>query len=129
MTGHADVPLAVRAMRAGAVDFVEKPYPKERILAAVGRALDAAAAAVRGGSAAAAAAAEARLSALTPRERMVLRGLVCGWPNKVIAHELGISPRTVEAHRAAMMDKLGARSLAEAVRLALAAGLDGEPER
>ena len=128
MTGHADVPLAVRAMRAGAVDFVEKPYPKERILAAVGRALDAAAA-VRGGSAAAAAAAEARLSALTPRERMVLRGLVCGWPNKVIAHELGISPRTVEAHRAAMMDKLGARSLAEAVRLALAAGLDGEPER
>ncbi|CAA9227648.1 MAG: Two-component nitrogen fixation transcriptional regulator FixJ [uncultured Acetobacteraceae bacterium] len=121
VTGHADVPLAVRAMRAGAVDFVEKPYPKERILAAVGRALDAAAAA--------AAAAEARLSALTPRERMVLRGLVCGWPNKVIAHELGISPRTVEAHRAAMMDKLGARSLAEAVRLALAAGLDGEPER
>lgn len=131
VTGHADVPLAVRAMRAGAVDFVEKPYPKERILAAVGRALDAAAAAaaVRGGSAAAAAAAEARLSALTPRERMVLRGLVCGWPNKVIAHEFGISPRTVEAHRAAMMDKLGARSLAEAVRLALAAGLDGEPER
>jgi two-component system response regulator FixJ len=131
VTGHADVPLAVRAMRAGAVDFVEKPYPKERILAAVGRALDAAAAAaaVRGGSAAAAAAAEARLSALTPRERMVLRGLVCGWPNRVIAHELGISPRTVEAHRAAMMDKLGARSLAEAVRLALAAGLDGEPER
>jgi two-component system, LuxR family, response regulator FixJ len=121
VTGHADVPLAVRAMRAGAVDFVEKPYPKERILAAVGRALDAAAAT--------AAAAEARLSALTPRERMVLRGLVCGWPNKVIAHELGISPRTVEAHRAAMMDKLGARSLAEAVRLALAAGLDGEPER
>jgi two-component system response regulator FixJ len=74
------------------------------------------------------AAAEARLAALTQRERMVLQGLVSGRPNKVIAHELGISPRTVEAHRAAVMDKLGARSLAEAVRLALAAGLGGKPE-
>ena len=128
VTGHADVPLAVRAMRAGAVDFVEKPYPKERILRAVSEALDAAAAAARGaGPAAPTAAATARVAALTPRERMVLRGLVLGRPNKVIAHELGISPRTVEAHRAAMMDKLGARSLAEAVRLAMAAGLDGEP--
>jgi two-component system, LuxR family, response regulator FixJ len=129
VTGHADVPLAVRAMRAGAVDFVEKPYPKERILLAVSEALDAAAepAAERGAAdSASAAAAQARLAALTPRERMVLRGLVCGSPNKVIAHELGISPRTVEAHRAAVMEKLGARSLAEAVRLALAAGLDGE---
>jgi two-component system response regulator FixJ len=129
VTGHGDVPLAVRAMRAGAVDFVEKPYPKERILSAVAEALDAAAEAERSsGSTAAAAAAEARLAALTPRERMVLRGLVLGRPNKVIAHELGISPRTVEAHRAAVMDKLDARSLAEAVRLAMAAGLDGEPE-
>lgn len=128
VTGHADVSLAVRAMRAGAVDFVEKPYPKERILRAVSEALDAAAAAARGAgpAAAPAAAAAARVGALTPRERMVLRGLVLGRPNKVIAHELGISPRTVEAHRAAMMDKLGARSLAEAVRLAMAAGLDGE---
>lgn len=126
VTGHADVPLAVRAMRAGAVDFVEKPYPKERILSAVGEALDAAGAAARGsGSTAAAAAAAARVSVLTPRERMVLRGLVLGRPNKVIAHQLGISPRTVEAHRAAVMDKLGVRSLAEAVRLALAAGLGG----
>jgi two-component system, LuxR family, response regulator FixJ len=136
VTGHGDVPLAVRAMRAGAVDFVEKPYPKDRILRAVAEALDAAAEGAAGSAAgrgpgpasAAALAAEARLAALTPRERMVLRGLVCGWPNKVIAHELGISPRTVEAHRAATMDKLGARSLAEAVRLALAAGLDGQPE-
>lgn len=126
VTGHADVPLAVRAMRAGAVDFVEKPYPKERILRAVSEALDAAAAAARGAGPAVAPAAAARVGALTPRERMVLRGLVLGRPNKVIAHELGISPRTVEAHRAAMMDKLGARSLAEAVRLAMAAGLDGE---
>ncbi len=130
VTGHGDVPLAVRAMRAGAVDFVEKPYPKERILSAVAEAVDAAAAAARGSgpTAAASAAAEARLAALTPRERMVLQGLVSGRPNKVIAHELGISPRTVEAHRAAVMDKLGARSLAEAVRLALAAGLGGRPE-
>ena len=125
MTGHADVPLAVRAMRAGAVDFVEKPYPKDRILAAVAEALDAAAASRDRAPAAAAAA--ARLAALTPRERAVLRGLVSGQPNKVIAHELGISPRTVEAHRAALMEKLGARSLAEAVRLGLAAGLDGAP--
>ncbi len=128
VTGHADVPLAVRAMRAGAVDFVEKPYPKERILAAVGEALEAAASApapARGQGPAAAAAA-ARVAALTPRERMVLRSLVLGRPNKVIAHELGISPRTVEAHRAAIMEKLGVRSLAEAVRLALAAGLDDE---
>jgi two-component system response regulator FixJ len=133
VTGHADVPLAVRAMRAGARDFVEKPYPKERILAAVAEALEAAAAAAEAARdqapevarAAAAAAAEARLEVLTPRERMVLRSLVLGRPNKVIAHELGISPRTVEAHRAAIMEKLGIRSLAEAVRVALAAGLDG----
>lgn len=128
VTGHADVPLAVRAMRAGAFDFVEKPYPKGRILSSVAEALETAAASARGraGATAAAAQAAARLDALTPRERTVLRGLVSGQPNKVIAHELGISPRTVEAHRAAMMEKLGARSLAEAVRLALAAGLDGE---
>jgi two-component system response regulator FixJ len=123
VTGHADVPLAVWAMRAGAVDFVEKPYPKQRILSAVAEALDATTAA-RGRAPAALAA--ARLDGLTPRERTVLRGLVSGQQNKVIAHELGISPRTVEAHRAAVMEKLGARSLAEAVRLALAAGLDSE---
>jgi two-component system response regulator FixJ len=129
VTGHADVPLAVRAMRAGAVDFVEKPYPKQRILSAVAEALDAAAAAPgRRPAARLDALAAAKLDALTPRERTVLQGLVSGQPNKVIAHELGISPRTVEAHRAAVMEKLGVRSLAEAVRLALAAGLDGEPK-
>ncbi|WP_343896437.1 response regulator transcription factor, partial [Craurococcus roseus] len=73
-------------------------------------------------------AAAARVAALTPRERTVLRALVSGQPNKVIAHELGISPRTVEAHRAAVMEKLDVRSLAEAVRLAMAAGLDDGPE-
>ena len=126
VTGHADVPLAVRAMRAGAVDFVEKPYPKERILAAVAEAHEAAVAAKRDRGAVATAAA-ARVAVLTPRERTVLRALVSGQPNKVIAHELGISPRTVEAHRAAVMEKLDVRSLAEAVRLAMAAGLDEEP--
>ena len=129
VTGHADVPLAVRAMRAGAVDFVEKPYPKQRILSAVAEAVDAAEAERRQGPAGEPdAVAAVKLDALTPRERTVLHGLVSGQPNKVIAHELGISPRTVEAHRAAVMEKLGVRSLAEAVRLALAAGLDGEPE-
>ena len=134
MTGHADVPLAVQAMRAGAVDFVEKPYPKERILAAIGEALEAAASAAatgergRGPASAGAAAAAARVAALTPRERTVLRNLVLGRSNKVIAHELGISPRTVEAHRAAIMEKLAVRSLAEAVRLALAANLDRAPD-
>ena len=127
VTGQADVPLAVRAMRAGALDFVEKPYPKERILTAVAGALRAAATAGppdAGAAANPAPEAVARLAALSPRERMVLRGIVQGGPNKVIAYELGISPRTVEAHRAAMMEKLGARSLAEAVRVALAAGMD-----
>ena len=126
VTGHADVPLAVRAMRAGAVDFVEKPYPKERILAAVAEAHEAAVAAKRDRGAMTTAAV-ARVAVLTPRERTVLRALVSGQPNKVIAHELGISPRTVEAHRAAVMEKLDVRSLAEAVRLAMAAGLDKEP--
>lgn len=134
VTGHADVPLAVQAMRAGAVDFVEKPYPKERILSAVGEALEAAASAAatgergQGPASAGAVAAAARVAALTPRERTVLRNLVLGRPNKVIAHELGISPRTVEAHRAAIMEKLAVRSLAEAVRLALAADLDRAPD-
>ena len=96
VTGHADVPLAVRAMRAGAVDFVEKPYPKQRILSAVAEALDAAAAAPgRRPAARLDAPAAAKLDALTPRERTVLQGLVSGQPNKVIAHGLGISPRTV----------------------------------
>ena len=131
VTGHADVALAVRAMRAGAVDFVEKPYPKDRILAAVGEALAASALSTsqtKSAHASSATEAVARIETLTPRERMVLRSLVLGRPNKVIAHELGISPRTVEAHRAAIMQKLGVRSLAEAMRFALAAGVDNDAE-
>lgn len=119
VTGQANVPLAVRAMRAGAQDFVEKPYSEDRILEAVAEALAAGRAAERALSRRAEA--EARLSTLTPREREVLDALVEGRANKTIAAELGISPRTVEVHRANLMEKLGVRSLPEAVRLHLAA--------
>lgn len=125
VTGHADVPLAVRAMRAGAMDFVEKPYSEERILEAVGGALTALRAADQ--RRALEIQAEAQVAALSPRETEVLAGLVAGKPNKVIGYELGISPRTVEVHRANLMEKLGVRSLPEAVRIGLAAGIS--PER
>lgn len=119
VSGHADVPLAVRAMRAGAVDFIEKPYRSDQILDAVERALDAAQRAMDGLASVDGAA--ARLALLTGREREVLDAMVAGQANKEIARDLGISPRTVEAHRAALMERLGVRSLAEALRIALAA--------
>jgi two-component system response regulator FixJ len=119
MTGHADVPLAVRAMRAGAIDFVEKPFDQERMLQSVSDAL----AAGERAQSRAAEAKEARdlLSQLTPREREILDQLVMGHANKVVAHQLGISPRTVEIHRASIMEKLHARNLSNVVRTALAA--------
>ena len=122
VTAHGDVPLAVQAMRAGASDFIEKPYGGEAII----RAADAALARGEEERARAREAAEAaaRVSALSPREADVLRGLVAGRQNKVIARDLGISPRTVEIHRANLMEKLAAGSLSEAVRTALAAGFD-----
>ena len=125
MTGHADVGLAVRAMKAGVIDFIEKPFAEDDLLRAITGAL----ARVRNVQAieAQSAAAIARIAGLTPRERDVLGGLMEGRPNKVIAHMLAISPRTVEIHRSNMMDKLGCRSLAEAVKLALAAGFSGRP--
>jgi len=120
MTGHGDVPLAVRAMRSGAVDFLEKPLARAQLLTSIRAALahqaPAAPAPVSG-------AASAGLDRLSARELEVLRGLVAGFPNKTIAHDLGISPRTVEIHRARVMDKMSARSLSELVRLALAAGV------
>ena len=122
VTGHAEVALAVRAMKAGAVDFIEKPYTETAMLAAVNTALSRMHDSQE--QRAAAEAAVARIGMLTSRERDVLGHLVEGWPNKVIAHALGISPRTVEIHRSNLMDKLGCRSLAEVVRLALTAGLD-----
>jgi two-component system, LuxR family, response regulator FixJ len=121
ITGHGDVPLAVRAMKEGAVDFIEKPYAFEAILGGIELAL--ARLGVQPPSDAAATAAAARLALLTPRERDVLHGLVAGLPNKSIAYDLAISPRTVEVHRARVMQKLQARSLSEVVRLALAAGV------
>ena len=119
ITGHGDVPLAVRAMKAGAVDFIEKPFDDETMLASIRRALEI-------GSktrteAAEAAAAERLLGLLTPRERNVLDQLVVGRSNKVAAYELGISPRTIEIHRAHIMDKMNARSLSDLVRISLAA--------
>lgn len=125
MTGHGDVPIAVRAMKAGAADFIEKPFTAEAIVAAIRQA-------VAGGrqKRAAGEAAEAirlRLDGLTPREREVLERLVVGRPNKVIAYELSISPRTVEIHRARVMEKMQADSLSHLVRLALAAGILPDP--
>jgi two-component system response regulator FixJ len=121
ITGHGDVPLAVRAMKGGAVDFIEKPFATSTILASVAAALAMVEAA--GEVDPAAAAASAKLALLSPREREVLDGLLAGLPNKTIAYDLAISPRTVEIHRARVMDKMGARSLSELIRFALAAGL------
>lgn len=119
MTGHGDVSLAVRAMKAGAVDFIEKPFQKAVLLGAIEQAMG------RLNHAAAnreqASEAAIKLKALTPRERDVLDGLAKGLPNKSIAYDLGISPRTVEIHRANLMSKLGVHSLSEALRIAFAA--------
>ena len=119
MTGHGDVTLAVQAMKAGAADFIEKPFEKAVLLEAIDHAsqrlrrsterIDRAQAALT------------RLNGLTPRERDVLEGLAKGLPNKTIAYDLGISPRTVEIHRANLMAKLGVRSLSEALRIIFAA--------
>jgi two-component system, LuxR family, response regulator FixJ len=121
ITGHGDVALAVEAMKAGAVDFIEKPFDDQTLLGAIRAALGAQL--TKQGDNAARKEAEARLADLSPRERDVLQGLVAGKINKVIAHELNISPRTVEVYRANLMAKTGARSMSELMRIALAAGL------
>ena len=120
VTGHGDVPLAVEAMKAGVVDFLEKPFDDEVFLQAVRAALDA-------DRRASHADAEKRrfdgmLEGLSPREQEVLRGVIAGKANKVIAYELGISPRTVEVYRANVMTKTQAGGLSELVRMALLAG-------
>jgi two-component system, LuxR family, response regulator FixJ len=121
ITGHGDVPLAVEAMKLGAVDFIEKPFDDELLLASIRKALgrneetsrrDAEVATIR-----------QRMDLLSTRERQVLEGLVQGHPNKIIAFDLGISPRTVEIYRANVMTKMEASSLSELVRIALIAGL------
>jgi two-component system response regulator FixJ len=121
ITGHGDVPMAVEAMRAGVTDFLEKPFDDVALIAAVRAALDQ--------QVATAPHPEERerfetmLGALSGREREVLQGVIAGKQNKVIAFELGISPRTVEVYRANVMSKTGAHSLSELVRIALLAGL------
>lgn len=121
VTAHGDVALAVSAMKAGASDFLEKPYTASSIIEVVENAL------ARGDEGDArsseAADAAARIAALSARETEVLLGLVAGKPNKIIAFDLQLSTRTVEFHRANLMEKLAVRSLSEAVRLALAAGI------
>jgi two-component system response regulator FixJ len=121
LTGHGDINIAVRAMKEGAVDFIEKPFEKEVLLSAI----DAAFERLNAGHEASSRSEEAvvALGALSPREREVLEGLAQGLPNKTIAYDLGISARTVEVHRANVMTKLGARSLSDALRIAFAAGL------
>ncbi|MFL7905272.1 response regulator transcription factor [Azospirillum argentinense] len=138
MTGHADVPLAVRAMKAGAIDFVEKPFDEQALIGSVKAALARAVPPTAPQAAQAPAPAPAapavspevleRLSSLTPRERDVLQWLVEGKSNKVIAFELSISPRTVEIHRARVMEKMRADSLPSLVRMALAAGITPKGE-
>ena len=119
MTGHGDVTLAVQAMKAGAIDFIEKPFEKPVLLGAIEQALDRL---ERTKSVEQRATdAQVLLQALTPRERDVLDGLAQGLPNKTIAYDLGISPRTVEIHRANLMTKLEVKSLSEALRIAFAA--------
>lgn len=122
ISGHGDIGLAVRAMKAGAIDFIEKPFDKATLLAAIEQAR------VHGEGhdhvRRLADAAKVQLNALTPRERDVLDGLVDGHSNKVVAYDLGISPRTVEIHRANLMTKLGVSSLSEALRIAFAARLE-----
>ena len=117
ITGHGDVPLAVEAMKAGAVDFIEKPFEDEVLLSAIRVALSRN---VRDSERLARVAAiRERLKLLSGRERDVLGGLVAGKPNKIIAHDLGISARTVEVYRANVMTKMQADSLSDLVRMAL----------
>jgi len=119
ITGHADVPLAVEAMKAGAVDLIEKPFSDDTLLAAIAAAIDRHAEhAARDETIAAI---RQRMAALSPREREVLDGLLAGLPNKTIAYDLKISARTVEVHRANLMTRMGAGSLAELVRMAFLA--------
>jgi two-component system, LuxR family, response regulator FixJ len=126
MTGHGDIAVAVRAMKAGAIDFIEKPFEKEVLLTALEQGFSR----LRNEERNRGRGEEAglRIASLTPRERDVLAGLADGLPNKTIAYDLGLSPRTVEIHRANLMQKLGVHSLSEALRIAFAAGM-GEPSQ
>jgi two-component system response regulator FixJ len=121
ITGHGDIALAVEAMKFGAVDFLEKPFDDEMILGSVRSALSKDADSTR--QKVQYAEINEKLAALSNRERQVLEGLVSGKANKVIAYDLGISPRTVEIYRANLMTKMGAGSLSELVRMAMTVGI------
>lgn len=122
ITGHGDVPMAVKAMKAGALDFIEKPFDDDTLLATIQRALeiDASQRLQQAGRAEYA----TRLAQLTPREHEVMLMVTDGKSNKEIANELGVSAKTVEAHRARVMEKMEAHSLAELVRMVLTNGVD-----
>jgi two-component system response regulator FixJ len=120
LTGHGAIAEAVEAMKLGAADFLEKPYPAEAFLVAVGQAVASGAARKKRAIDPEAA---ARVSALPQRQSQVLRGILKGKPNKIMAYELGLSIRTVEAYRSQLLEKLGVRGTAAAVRLAIAAGM------
>jgi two-component system response regulator FixJ len=120
MTGHGDVPLAVEAMKLGAVDFVEKPFEDDRLIAMIDAALKKAEPGLK--SEAITLEIASRIETLSPRERQVMDGLIAGLSNKLIAREYDISPRTIEVYRANVMTKMQAASLSELVRLAMRAG-------
>ena len=121
MTGHGDIPLAVEAMKLGALDFLEKPFEDDRLIGMIETALTQS----ETGSKSDALTADmaARVASLTQRERQVMQGLITGHSNKTIAREYDISPRTVEVYRANVMTKMQANSLSELVRFAIRAGI------
>jgi two-component system response regulator FixJ len=121
MTGHGDVPLAVEAMKLGAMDFLEKPFEDDRLIGMIETALRQAAAGVK--SEAITLEIQSRIASLSPRERQVMDGLIAGLSNKLIAREYDISPRTIEVYRANVMTKMQAASLSELVRLAMRGGV------
>lgn len=121
VTGNGDIPLAVRAMRAGAADFIEKPVDQGHLLKSIEKAI--ALGREQRHAVATTEDAVSRIESLTPREKEVLRLIALGHPNKVIGHQLDISPRTVEVHRARLMDKTQAKTVSDLVRWSMAAGL------
>jgi two-component system response regulator FixJ len=121
MTGHGDVPLAVEAMKLGAMDFLEKPFEDDRLIGMIEAALRRAEPGVK--NEAATLEIQSRIASLSPRERQVMDGLIAGLSNKLIAREYDISPRTIEVYRANVMTKMQAASLSELVRLAMRGGV------
>jgi two-component system response regulator FixJ len=120
MTGHGDVPLAVEAMKLGAMDFLEKPFEDDRLIGMIEAALRQAAPGIK--SEAVTLEIQSRIASLSPRERQVMDGLIAGLSNKLIAREYDISPRTIEVYRANVMTKMQAATLSELVRLAMRGG-------